>query len=301
MKAFIKSLLPPLMVDLLRKHIFPKKTGDQTPTIRIGDFKLAAPPDHILNWALANQPFRDQNMGVCAGYFSRKYPDLPIIDIGANIGDTAAHIACFARNPLILVEPSEAFLPYLEKNIAQIPNSTRVVRAMIVGNSTADGHLEVLNGSARFVRRQSVGKLVELTQTTLPQLINGDICLLKIDTDGFDYDIILASAQWLAAHRPALFFEMEVSSQETLLRFESVVNTLSQSGYIRYLVWDDPGFFLLSCDTVEAVCDLGRYLYEIGRHPYRKSIFNFDVLAVHERDLTVAKEIAEFYRQRQSS
>jgi hypothetical protein len=48
------------------------------------------------------QPYRDLCIGISAKYISVKYPNKAIIDIGANIGDTAAIIATYAQNNVYL-------------------------------------------------------------------------------------------------------------------------------------------------------------------------------------------------------
>src|SRR5258708_6065145 len=69
--------------------------------LRVGDFTLDAPSNHILLRLQPVQPYRDLAVGVTARELARKYPGATFVDIGANIGDTAALMATFApRHPL---------------------------------------------------------------------------------------------------------------------------------------------------------------------------------------------------------
>lgn len=55
---------------------------------------------------------RDQCVGFAAAQLSKKYPESTFMDIGANVGDTAAIMATHAKKRLILVEPSDYFFPF---------------------------------------------------------------------------------------------------------------------------------------------------------------------------------------------
>lgn len=110
------------------KGFFANQTTIQ---ISVGNFVLEAPSGHILTRIQAVQPYRDLAIGLAAKELGQKYPGETFVDIGANIGDTAAIMATYALNPKILVEPSPYFCGYLRKNAANIPNVLQIHQALI--------------------------------------------------------------------------------------------------------------------------------------------------------------------------
>ena len=78
-------------------------------TVRVGKFDILMPSAHPLPKLFERQPYRDLSIGIAAKYLGKKYPHAAVLDIGANVGDSAAHIATYCGNDLILVELSSFF------------------------------------------------------------------------------------------------------------------------------------------------------------------------------------------------
>jgi len=67
-----------------------------------------------------------------------KYPSGTIVDIGANIGDTAAIISTHARpNKLILIEGSDYFFDILVRNVSQLPGNIVCKKVLVSDVSEA--------------------------------------------------------------------------------------------------------------------------------------------------------------------
>jgi hypothetical protein len=104
--------------------------------IRIGNFLLTTPGNHILFRLRSAQPFRDQAVGIIAGELAHRYPGKSLVDIGANIGDTAAMMATHSPSPIILVEPSEFYGRFLRENASRIPNTTSIHQVIVSGKQS---------------------------------------------------------------------------------------------------------------------------------------------------------------------
>lgn len=130
-------------------HLWFERQG--TITVRIGDFNLLMPSAHPLPQLRESQPYRDVCVGIAAKYLGAKYPGAAILDIGANVGDSAARMATYCRNDLILVEPSPFFGRYLEKNVSRFPNKCTVEKVFISPEATVRGRL-VHWGGQHFLR-----------------------------------------------------------------------------------------------------------------------------------------------------
>src|SRR5438067_8208755 len=99
MRKMTSKVLANRVRTFLWDHL-PKRdyTRQKLRPVNIGDFEIEAPANHPVFESQKTQPYRDLNVGISAKFAGRKYPDSSIIDIGANIGDTAAMIATHAKN-----------------------------------------------------------------------------------------------------------------------------------------------------------------------------------------------------------
>lgn len=138
-------------VDL---HVFAKLEGS---TLRIGAYDVLLPPSHHLKSFLSTQQYRFLNLGLAAQYLSLKYPKSSVIDVGANIGDTAAMIATFTASKLVLVEPAQEFHDYLAFNASKLPNDVQIIKAIIASGGSITGSIHVREGNAVFVEDRQNG------------------------------------------------------------------------------------------------------------------------------------------------
>jgi len=240
------------------------------------------------------QPYRDQHVGVCAGVFGMKYPHAAVIDIGANVGDTAARMASNCGNDLILIEPSEFYLSYLEKNAALFPNKTVIENVMIGGEEMARGNLVHWGGTAYFEPTEAT----EAKRFVTKQLsdFRSEVCFVKCDTDGNDFAIVNRNLSWLSTFRPGLNLEVQIRTNQDLSEANRAFRNLWSIGYRYFLFFDDPGFMLLGTNNLEQVIELNRYQFKLYEHGESvKSIANFDVLCCHERDLDAFRNVRDYY------
>lgn len=264
----------------------------------IGDFTLESPEDHIFLRILKQgaQPYRDQNIGIVASHVSAAYPDAAIVDIGANIGYTAAIIAAQApRNHLILVEPSPRYFEYLVRNIRQLPNPKTTRKVFVSDQPTLKGELHHWHGTAMFV--EDASKELALTCRTLSELAPADTKLVKIDTDGHDFRIIKASIDWLNASRSAVFFENQILSEHDLNCANKLFHRLREIDYSLYIFWDDPGFHMVSTTDLEIAKSLNRYLFKQRQRKHgRPSVYNYDVLCLPAEERNIFDRLTAYYQ-----
>ena len=120
--------------------------------------------------------------------------DFAVVDVGANVGDTAVAIASVAdgKPTIISVEGSPHFLPYLRRN------TERWVNVQVVDAFVAPG----VGGSFGYDSDRSTGRLVELDGeadgvdrwTAVAALLDrctASLVVWKTDTDGHDASILL--------------------------------------------------------------------------------------------------------------
>jgi len=293
----LKQYLPETIVAKLKKLFFERRNRaffrQGTTTWRYGNFLLTVPKSHPIIKLQETQPYRDLNIGVSAKYMYQKYPDKIIIDIGANVGDTAALIASQTKSQLLLVESSDYFYDFLVKNSRLFENRVKTVKCFIGGGESISGDLVHWGGTAYFLENSGQSKI---PTSRLDDICQGSACLVKIDTDGFDFDIILNNLSFLKNNKPGLIFENQIRSLDDLNKCNEVFKKLSSIGYENFVFWDDPGFLITSTNSLDTVADLNRYLFEIWHHTQAtKSIYNYDVLCLTADDKDVFESVKSFY------
>ncbi|MFM7169877.1 MAG: FkbM family methyltransferase [Cyanobium sp.] len=297
-KSTIKSLLPKGLLTLIRgesvadqqQRFFQQKNT----TLQCGNYQLIAPESHLLIELQKGQPYRDLCIGSCASFIAKKYPEASFLDIGANIGDTAAVMASHASNKLILVEGSDYYYDFLLKNAALLPNEVVTRKAMASDGSPIHGELRHWGGTAYFKHQGDDEPATPTYQ--LSELADSHTRFVKIDTDGFECPILTAAMAWLQKAHPAILFENQLRHEKDVAAFHRLYDELSEAGYSYFIIWDDPGCHVLSTAEVSAVKDLNRYQYKMHQINHAQRINNYDVLCLHKSDQDIFTAMSQWWR-----
>jgi FkbM family methyltransferase len=218
-----------------------------------------------------------------------------LIDIGANIGDTAAIMATYSNSPLVLIEPSEIYGQFLRKNIARLPNQTTVHAVMISANKTEQGILVHAGGTARFETVDGAGTQMECK--SLADVSAERPSMIKIDTDGFDLPILEANLDFLARFQPCLFYENEVKDGRSREAADRVITSLHDIGYRHFALFDDSGLHIISTTEPAILYSLNAYLYKVRSSPVERDLYNYDVLCATQNDKDVFTAVDDYYRR----
>lgn len=298
MKAWVKKLLPSSTLQRLQslkqrsnqRSFFKQRLN----TIHVGNFEILIPSRHALAKIQQGQPYRDLCVGISAKYISSKYPQGTLMDIGANIGDTAAMMASFSPNRLVLIEASDYYFGILSQNAARLPNPIVLKQVLIADGKPELGSLQHWGGTA-FFRKDATGN-TEIQTVRLCEIADESTRFVKIDTDGFDFMIIADSLEWLAAAQPALLFEDQIQSQSELENANDVIARLMQAGYAYFIVWDDPGRHVVSTGSLDVLKDLNRYLFKTSQTNGPRGICNYDILCLQPGDIDIYQNVTKWYR-----
>jgi FkbM family methyltransferase len=297
-KAFLKAATPPFLWETGSAVVANRRHREREKRVKVGRFEILVPDESLLSRLGNEQPYRNLAIGVIAKFAGERDAGAVIIDVGANVGGTAAMIASHCRNPLVLVEPSAHYLGYLTQNAALFPNECRFVRGIITDGRVASPTLEHNGGSARVVEGAAAPD-PDVLQLRLDQVQREGVALVKIDADGWDFKIILDSTAWLARQRPILYYEAEVDSLEDLRLANQVVERCSEIGYRLAIVWDDAGCCMCATDHLETIGDLHRYLLECRRQQSRQGLYSYNVALFHEKDTQIYDRVARYFRSGQ--
>lgn len=177
------------------------RLGDPAVRYRVGAFELELPLSHELPFYQRDHPRYDRQLGPIAADLGG-----PVVDIGANVGDSAAAIRAESSVPILCVEGDPTFFALLERNARRI-GRVELERALVEGPSR--GRLERGAGTARVVEGGDALPAKPLAQILEEHPAFARPALLKLDTDGMDVPILLANLSLLERLLPVLFFEYD--------------------------------------------------------------------------------------------
>lgn len=205
------------------------------------------------------------------------------IDVGANVGDSLAQICHRSNVPVLCVEPADEYYATLLQNIESVGIGTPVKALIAEHGSAADKRLVVNAGTARLV---DAGAESSATATmSLDQLLDAypqfrDADLLKIDTDGYDLDVLESGRNWIARQQPALFFEFDMTfGRATMSDGLAALERLAGVGYRYFLFFDNFGHLVHDLDRSSTSFD-GALRYLRSNVTHGKVAYYFDVLAL---------------------
>lgn len=238
--GLLRTTLRPLSTQMRQALV---RAGDPTVSYLVGRFEIELPLSHELPRYRSIHPLYDTALGRLAKLLALAYPDRSVIDVGANVGDTAATIRTESAAPLLCIEGSKAFFPLLERNAALLGRDVFLEHTLIgPERASISGMVQVQRGTAAVVPDDSGAVLqmepledVVRRHPTLPQPK-----LLKIDTDGYDCPIVEGSVELWRRAQPVLFFEFDPDfypGWDPRPMFEA----LKAIGYERALVYENTG------------------------------------------------------------
>jgi FkbM family methyltransferase len=245
---------------------------------------LYMPWSHVLPDYVRARSYYGQNLvELAAGLAERARPgdrDFKLLDIGANIGDSALQVLKRVGGEALCVEGDPYWARYLEMNVGEDRRVT-VEKVLLTPTDESSEGMEAVRGlgTTQLVPTENVDDgLPQISAAELrarnPEF--SEVRLIKSDTDGFDPALVPAAARAWSDCDPVLFFEFdpilarEVSGQDP----NRIWAELEQLGYSRLAIWDngaDPLGRLDVSDAVEAAreleprpVDLGYFFWDVA-------------------------------------
>ena len=214
-----------------------------------------------------------------------------MIDIGANVGDTATIVKSKADIPILCIEGEKNFIALLHRNTKNFQNI--FIEESFVGDENfIKGNYIYSKGSGKIVESENQSgiyfKTLQQILSDYPEFLKSK--LLKIDTDGFDCRIIKNEIGLLTETKPVIFFEYDPflhnKSKDDGL---SVFDLLLKAGYSTALFYENTGDYLLTTelDNKNLIADL--HYYFSGR----KTELYCDIAVFHKEDSDLANRLRE--------
>jgi FkbM family methyltransferase len=268
---------------------------------------LDIPDTHKVRDIHKQDPLYDRAFGFVLEAIARHSPDSVFVDVGANIGDTAATMANYVTNPIVCVEGGEDYLGFLRRNASLIGPQVSILERFVRSDALAGSRLRYsaglgtgaleLSGSgnndgvadARFI---SVRDLLETAAAR-----GRGVGLIKSDTDGFDGFLVL---DYLRESDCPLFFECDtVNSLHGLPSpWPEVFRALSERRY-SVVIYDNFGLpvCVVPDDPCAMLCDLAGYIH-MQRCTQPVRLYYLDVWAFPRSAGALFAEVAEQVRTR---
>lgn len=268
--------------SFVRKALI-KLLSDPTCSLPIHGRRLKLPLSHSLPVYLKQFPFYDQLPRRISEYVHQKQGHLNCIDVGANIGDTIASFYQEDTDTFLAIEPNPKFSRLLSENWGWNKNVTMVSDICSSGSDEGTFLIQEKNGTASILR---AGNGIKMSSRPLDEIVNdrpfaANANVLKIDTDGHDFEVIEGSNELLSRNLPVVLFECDAFENtnyvEDCLR---TLNLLKRSGYNYFLLYSNFGYLM------------GRYsLSDLS--PFRNLLFYqltsdfyyFDIIVMKDEDI----------------
>jgi|GEM_PF-4469112 len=193
-------------------------------------------------------------------------PDYAVaIDIGCNIG--ASMFTMLSSRPdlrVIAYEPSPRYAPILETNVRLngLDKQVRVRRALVGGEGKQLLYTNNSTGSA--VSGEYYGHTGVAATEVLAVQLDADldpsefVGLIKVDTDGYETQVLEGSAKILQGHRPVLFIEFTPSLLERAgSSAQKLTDLLLNAGYPTADVYDPAGRLVVQRHRLSAGIPVG--------------------------------------------
>ncbi|GAA4820449.1 hypothetical protein ACFQ0K_13885 [Nocardioides caeni] len=246
---------------------------------------LVLPWSHRLPDYAKFSPDYGQNLVQLAAAIAREDgAPLTMLDIGANVGDSAVQVLHAADGSVLCVEGDAYYLEFLHANVDK--DARVVVEESLVVTDGSDSLVAVRSGgTSRFEESTSGAKVATLSPEALRAKYPAfdGLRLIKSDTDGYDVTLVPAVTRAWQPATPVLFFEYdERLSAKAGNDAAQVWPELAGLGYAHVGIWDNAGERI----GLVPIADVPGRLGELAAGIESGAFHYWDVAVTHADDAT---------------
>ncbi|MEH1867867.1 MAG: FkbM family methyltransferase [Nostoc sp.] len=288
----IENLSNQLNIFLKQEKQIKYQLSKKIITYNIKEIPITLPYDHVLPHYQNRFRLYDKFIGVLAKYLPNNQDF--IVDIGANVGDTTALLLQYCLNPIICIEADEEFFGIMEHNLSEYNQRIVFVNSFVSGNNFQNVELVKNRGTARAVESQTKVLKSDSLESIIKKSNLGKCILIKTDTDGFDFEILLSSLSIIKEHSPILYWENEISSLKDIDLAKDLLKKLESINYTKYIVIDNFGNPLFYGCSSQCLEQINEYLFN-NIHTKNNTFYYTDIVAFPEKYSYVITQIASEY------
>jgi FkbM family methyltransferase len=266
---------------------------------RIGDVSIKLPRGHALPALQRHHLLYDRFLPILVnGRSSHEW----IIDVGANVGDTATALVQVCDAKILCIEASTHFYKYLQRNHRHLeekyPKRIYLENAF-AGTGEVKGTLVESLGSAH-VEIGATKDISNVPRLNLDEIVaqrgiaDRDIFLVKSDVDGFDYDVMSSGARVLKESSALLYWENQIQTPSQLEGYLRYFDFLQLCGYSHFWLFDNFGRLMIPDTTIATLRSLSEYLYAQNAERAR-GIYYIDVLGAKPSMRGIAQQRVDSY------
>jgi FkbM family methyltransferase len=246
--------------------------GESSVSYTLEGRALALPLSHDLPLYVGSNPYYGLNLTRIVRAVSEKYPSPAVIDIGANVGDSAVRMLAGGAGRVLCVEGDAVFGRFLALNTLRLAE-VQVERAFVHADENHRVPLRVARGAGTS-RLSEEGEPLSSPLRSLRDILADhprffEAKAVKIDTDGLVLQLAAAAITELRGSRPVVFLVYDPGFYEEG-EGPRGLERLAALGYTRALVWDNLGEYILAVGLEERarVCELTAYFAHGRRKGY---------------------------------
>ena len=179
-------------------NLFSKKTY-----VRINTLKISLPRFHKLPLFMDLYPLYDKFLF----YLVRDLEQYEFIDVGANIGDTAAQVFSSGNPPnsALLIEPNPRFSFFAEINNKFLSTKKngfiKIINSPISSSRKISDFVANATSATQDLSKSKVDA-ISIDNLVKENLIIKKKLLIKIDIDGYDWDAIISAKEVISKYNP---------------------------------------------------------------------------------------------------
>ena len=268
-----------------------KLLNDPICSLPIHGRSLKLPLSHLLPDFLRLHPFYDQLPQRISEFIHQKQGHLSCIDVGANIGDTIAAFYKKDTDTFLAIEPNPKFNKLLAENWGWNKNIILVSDICSSDSCESTFTIQEKEGTASVLQTENGLKMCKRSLDEIvnayPSMANANV--IKIDTDGHDFEVIAGANRLLSQNLPAVLFECQPSENTTNYVEDclSALNFFKETGYNYFLVYDNFGHLM----GRYSLSDLSPFKNLLFFQLTRPFLYQFDILVMKDED------VFQFYQE----
>lgn len=229
--------------NLVKKHDYTKLIK-----LKVGDVNLLFTASHSFPAKYLTQPLYATNLSRLCGFLASRLGCISVIDVGANIGDSAALIASACDSNVLCIEGNEEYYELLTHNSSKLKGVE--IELSFVGERDEQRKASIISdgaGTTTLSYSETKNKYKTLNFRTLDSIISdhpsfNQFKVMKIDTDGYDLPILCANIDIIKKANAVIHMEYAPSwmpdGKDSQIPFFEV---LSRNQYNRCIVYTSEG------------------------------------------------------------
>ncbi len=260
--------------------------------VLVGKFVIKIHTESPLIDTFDKNPQYTSELGRLTKEILTKYPNLVVLDIGANVGDTMAIVRSSADVPIICIEGDETCYKVLCKNASLFDNITIFKLFLGERTETKDFIFNKVGWNTTLIPSEDISETKSIELTSLDEFVKkidqkNNIKLVKIDTEGFDTKIIRGGLDFFEKVKPVIQFEYNRDNMHDINEDGlSALYRLKEIGYDRILFYESGGRFMFSTLLTNESIIKQMHNYADGCN---SSMYYLDLCLFHKDDNELAE------------